>query len=293
MWRNESSFIYLYRQILNKGYIYNKLFFMISLMQLLREVQGTPKAIILAGAPGAGKGFILKGLDLGGLKVFNLDNTFVDLLKQANISLDLKSLGPEDRSAAAQAMVQATTKLKKETIPQAIANQDSFILDGTASSVKQTSELKSQLENAGYDVFMLYVYTDLERSLQQNQDRFEKSGGTDRSLAPAIVLRTWAEVTKNYDTYKSMFGNNFASVANTLKDEKLKDLESIVDKYLRPFTPQDTKEKDPKAQARSQKAKEQLSQEVSALLQDEGVANIINNSVSKEEAQSKIQQFLS
>ena len=293
MWRNESSFIYLYRQILNKGYIYNKLFFMISLMQLLKEVQGSPKAIILAGAPGAGKGFILKGLDLGGLKIFNLDNTFVDLLKQANISLDLKSLGPEDRSAAAQAMVQATAKLKKETIPQAIANQESFILDGTASSVKQTSELKSELENAGYEVFMLYVYTDLERSLQQNQDRFEKSEGTDRSLSPAIVLRTWAEVTKNYDIYKSMFGNNFVSVANTLKDEKLKDLESIVDKYLKPFTPKDTKEKDPKAQARSQKAKEQLSQEVSALLQDEGVANIINNSVSKEEAQSKIQQFLS
>ena len=53
---------------------------MISLMQLLKEVQGNPKAIILAGAPGAGKGFILKGLDLGGLKVFNLDNTFIDLL---------------------------------------------------------------------------------------------------------------------------------------------------------------------------------------------------------------------
>jgi adenylate kinase family enzyme len=266
---------------------------MISLIQLLREVQGIPKAIILAGAPGAGKGFILKGLDLGGLKTFNLDNTFVDLLKQANISLDLKSLGPEDRSAAAQAMAQATAKLKKETIPQAIANQESFILDGTAASVKQTSELKSELENAGYEVFMLYVYTDLERSLQQNQDRFEKSGGTDRSLAPAIVLRTWAEVTKNYDTYKSMFGNNFVSVANTLKDEKLKDLESIIDKYLVPFAPQDTKEKDPKAQIRAQKAKDQLNQEVSALLQDEGVANIINNSVSKEEAQSKIQQFLS
>jgi dephospho-CoA kinase len=58
-------------------------------MQLLKEIQGNPKAIILAGAPGAGKGFILKGLDLGGLKTFNLDNTFIDLLKQANISLDL------------------------------------------------------------------------------------------------------------------------------------------------------------------------------------------------------------
>jgi adenylate kinase family enzyme len=266
---------------------------MISLMQLLKEVQGNPKAIILAGAPGAGKGFILKGLDLGGLKVFNLDNTFIELLKQANISLDLKSLGPEDRSAAAMAMAQASAKLKKETIPQAIANQESFILDGTAASSKLTRELKSELENAGYDVFMLYVYTDLERSLQQNQDRFEKSGGEDRSLSPSILLRTWAEVTKNYDTYKTMFGDNFVSVANTLSGEKLKDLKSIVDKYLVPFTPKDTKAKDPKAQARSQKAKEELNQEVSMLLQDKSVANIINNSVSKEEAQSKIQTFLS
>jgi predicted ATPase len=33
---------------------------MISLVQLLNEVEGKPKAIILAGAPGAGKGYILK-----------------------------------------------------------------------------------------------------------------------------------------------------------------------------------------------------------------------------------------
>ena len=33
---------------------------MISLVQLLKEAQGNPKAIILAGAPGAGKGYILK-----------------------------------------------------------------------------------------------------------------------------------------------------------------------------------------------------------------------------------------
>ena len=37
---------------------------MISLMQLLKEAVGSPKAIILAGAPGAGKGYVLKGLDL-------------------------------------------------------------------------------------------------------------------------------------------------------------------------------------------------------------------------------------
>ena len=45
---------------------------MITLVTLLKEATETPKAIILAGAPGAGKGYILKDLDLGGLKVLNV-----------------------------------------------------------------------------------------------------------------------------------------------------------------------------------------------------------------------------
>lgn len=264
---------------------------MISLIQLLKEVQGNPKAIILAGAPGAGKGYILKGLDLGGLKVMNIDDIYINMLKKANISLDLKNATPEERSQQAIQMA-AANKEFKGNVQSTIEGKESFILDGTAASTKQTTTLKSELEEAGYDVFMLYVYTDLERSLKQNQDRYEKSGGEDRSLAPAIVMRTWAGVTKNYDTYKNLFGNNFVSVANTLEDEKLSDLDSIVDKYLVPFTPKDTKPKDAKAQARSDKAKETLNQEINTLLADEGVKDIIDNSVSKEEAQSKIKQFL-
>ena len=54
---------------------------MISLVKILNEAIGKPKAIILAGAPGAGKGFILRGLDLSGLTTYNLDLDFVPLLK--------------------------------------------------------------------------------------------------------------------------------------------------------------------------------------------------------------------
>ena len=61
---------------------------MIKLRDLLLEVQGKPKALILAGAPGAGKGYILRGLDLGGLTTFNIDDTFIDLLRQSLISVD-------------------------------------------------------------------------------------------------------------------------------------------------------------------------------------------------------------
>ena len=85
---------------------------MISLIQLLKEVQGKPKAIILAGAPGAGKGYVLKGLDLGGLKIMNVDNIYVNLLKKANVSLDLKNATPEERSEQAKQMAVANKEFK-------------------------------------------------------------------------------------------------------------------------------------------------------------------------------------
>ena len=264
---------------------------MIKLYNLLLEQVGQPKAIILSGAPGAGKGYVLKGLDLSNIKVLNVDNRYVDNLKQANVSLDLKNSSPEDRSKQAIAMSQANKDFDKD-VEDTIKAKESFILDGTAASYKKTVELKNELEEAGYEVFMLYVYTDLERSLKQNQDRFEKSGGEDRSLAPAIVLRTWNDVTKNYEPYKNLFGDNFTSVANTLEDEKLSDLSAIKDKYLTPFKPQGTKPKDDKAKARSAKAREKLDGELNALLADDGVKDIIDTSVSREEAQAKIKSFI-
>ena len=264
---------------------------MISLVQLLNEVEGKPKAIILAGAPGAGKGTILKGLDLGGLKIMNIDNTFVSMLKQANVTLDLKNATPEERSKQAIAMAAANKEFKGE-LQDVIAGKQSFVLDGTAASLKQTSLLKGQLEEAGYDVFMLYVYTDLERSLKQNQDRFEKSGGEDRSLAPAIVLRTWKGVTDNLKPYASLFGSNFVAVANTLEGNKIKDVEDILKTYLEPFTPQGTKPKTPAQQQKSDEQKAKLNAEIQDMLDDEFMGEMKSYAISREEAQMRIKQFL-
>ena len=260
--------------------------------RLLREEQGNPKAIILAGAPGAGKGYILKGLDLGGIKIMNVDDIYIDLLKKANVSLDLKNSTPEERSEQAKQMAVANKEFKGN-IAATIEGKESFILDGTAASYNSTVKLKSELEEAGYDVFMLYVYTDLERSLAQNQDRFEKSGGEDRSLAPAIVMRTWKSVTQNLDKYADLFGFNFVAVANTLDDiESISDLESIIKKYLTPFSPKDTIPKSPAQQKRSDDNKAKDAEELKAMLNSDFVYDVIKTSVSKEAAQTRIKQFL-
>ena len=271
-------------------YSYKHLCKMIKLKDLLLEIIDNPKAIILAGAPGAGKGYILRGLDLTGLTTLNIDNTFINLLRKANVSLDLKNATPEERSKAAQAMAAATKELKTNIIPKAIANRESFILDGTASSLKNTLKLKNELEEAGYEVIMVYVYTDLERALKQNQERFEREGGEDRSLSPSIVLSSWNSVTKNFEPYQQEFGENFISIANTGK--ALKDLDQIVDKYLKPFKPKDTKPKTPKQVERSKKQWDKLSQEINTFLSSDHTQNIIDTSISREEAQTKIKSFL-
>ena len=261
------------------------------LYDILKEIQSKSKAIILAGAPGAGKGFILRGLDLGSLKTLNVDDIYVPMLKKANITLDLKNATPEERSNQAKAMA-AANKEFKANLDSTIGNKESFVLDGTGASFNQTSKLKDQLEEAGYQVFMLYVYTDLERSLKQNQDRYEKSGGKDRSLAPAIVMKTWKDVTQNYEPYKNLFGSNFVSVANTLEDQEISDLENIVKTYLDPFAPKGTKPKTPKQQASSDARKAKDAAEIKTMLNDKFIKSIVDNSVSKEEAQSKLKSFL-
>ena len=44
---------------------------------------------------------ILRGLDLGGIKILNVDDIYVPLLKKANVTLDLKNATPEERSKQA------------------------------------------------------------------------------------------------------------------------------------------------------------------------------------------------
>ena len=121
---------------------------MIKLYDLLTEQIGKkPKAIILAGAPGAGKGTVLKDLNLDGLKILNVDNIYIEKLKQANISLDLKNATPEERSEQAKLMAASNSDFSADVCLYEAA-VPSNTNDSLPSIVAAKSPLNSLLEAA-------------------------------------------------------------------------------------------------------------------------------------------------
>ena len=274
---------------------------MIRLISLLREAIEKPKAIFLAGAPGAGKGTVVRNLNLdslSNLKVFNIDDEIKRLSKEQGFTLDQKKVDSGNRSTFASAMSAARTKLmgtkdKKGEISNTIENKESFILDGTSSSYNETKKLYDQLKENGYDVMMIFIYNDLETSLKNNQDRFEKSGGEDRSLMPSAVYRTWLPVYKNFKAYKELFGDNFVSISNRGENETMKDIKQIFKTYILPYTPKDAPPKSEEDKIKSEKANKEFNQQMEEFLNSGEIEDIINTSMSIDDAKTKINQFLS
>ena len=83
-----------------------------------------------------------------------------------------------------------------------------LIIDGTGRRYKSYIETKKWLENAGYDVSMLYVHVNLETAIERNAQR-------RRKVENEFLTKTYHEVEANLETYKSEFGNNFIFLDNT------------------------------------------------------------------------------
>jgi len=264
---------------------------MYKLRDIILEQSVNPKALILAGSPGAGKSSFIENVK--DALILNVDDAYMRNLKDLDVSLDLKNADAEDRSKAAKAMASANKEFRPQVI-DIIRGKKNFVLDTTSANTGTTLRYKQQLEELGYEVLMVYVFASLEKALDRNETRFQRSQGKDRSLSPAIVMRTWNGITQNYDLYKNEFGNDFVSVVNDKalkKGESQKSLEDLLDKYVTPYKPTDTKPKTDKQQQKSDQSKAELNKQITDFINSDKVEDIKNNSVSKEEAKTKVNQF--
>ena len=182
---------------------------MISLVELLKEIQKSPKAIVMGGAAGSGKSFVIKKY-LGDIKgdIFTVKGSDVPF-KYLNLDTYIENEG--------LSLAKATQNIKQD-LSQAKEESKNILWDATGANVKNTLSTVS-----GYKTFMVMVYTHPIVSLLQNFKR-------DRSLPMGAVFKTWESVYSNIEEYKNALGENFQIIEN-IPPQFNKDIQEF-NKYL-------------------------------------------------------------
>ena len=171
------------------------------------------KAFFLAGGPGSGKSYVVSRTTGGsGLKLVNSDDAFENLLRKAGLSLKMPSSEEEPRDVVRGRAKEITAKKKANYIEGRLG----LIIDGTGSEVEEISFQKRQLEELGYDTYMIFVNTSLDVALQRNAER-------SRSVPESIVTKSWKAVQYNIGKFNNMFRKGFIIVDNNDAGEEVFD----------------------------------------------------------------------
>ena len=185
---------------------------------------GILKAVFLAGGPGSGKSYVASGLfgipktvntSAYGLKLVNQDNELERMLKRYGFGLDLDDMPEElfrqltDPDYEDYSGMRGRAKeLTKDRKKMYMNGRLGMIIDGTGHKYNSIKKKKMELEEIGYDCFMVFVHTDLEIAQARNMER-------PRKLDPELVRTSWMDVQKNREAFQGLFGNsNFLMVNN-------------------------------------------------------------------------------
>ena len=164
---------------------------MIKLTDLLKEIQGSPKAIIMAGGASVGKSTVL--------------NTLKPVLKNF-VDLNADKYVEDKDSPMFGNLSAASSQIRKKDLPNTIANKQNLVYDTTASNLSTLQPVLDELNDAGYETAMIMVYAHPIVSFIRNFKRERK--------VPAVgVLGTWGNVYSLINDYKKIFGDDFILVS--------------------------------------------------------------------------------
>jgi predicted kinase len=251
---------------------------MIGLISLLKEIQGKPKAIFMAGPAGSGKSFISSKLVPSDFTTINVDDTYEELLKSSGIGMKLANMSPDELKKSGELMGQAR-KVTDTKFQDAVKDAKNLLIDSVGGSSKTLLKKKAELESLGYQTAMIMTYVSPITSLERNKTR-------DRSLLPSIVIRSWRDVNTNIDVYRQAFGNNFI-LLNLDPDNANKnfDEEYIYKTYIEPLG-QIGKEKSPEEKTKSESEAKQIYSDIKQTLKSQPEFDTV------EQAKTKITNFI-
>lgn len=154
------------------------------------------KAVFMAGAPGSGKSTVLRELFGGtGMKLIDADEVrraYMDLGKGGDYGEYGKIVRKQRANYAARRL--------------------GILMDTTAWWLPSIQDTKHQLEELGYDVGMVHVYTPLQTSLDRVKQREMKTG---RHVPEEEIVKRFQALKHNLRDYAEMFGDAFWFVDNS------------------------------------------------------------------------------
>ena len=162
------------------------------------------KAIFLAGGPGSGKSYVAgKTIRGQGLKVVNSDDAFEVLLKKAGLSSKMPESEKEPRDAVRARAKRITATRKSNYLDGRLG----LIIDGTGRDYDKIVNQASELQQLGYDTYMVFVNTSLDVMLERNAQR-------DRTVPESIVTKSWKDVQSNIGKFSLFFKDGMIVVDN-------------------------------------------------------------------------------
>jgi len=136
------------------------------------------KAFFIAGGPGSGKSFV-------------------------DLSLKMPSSETEPRDVVRD-RAKLTTSARKSGY---VEGRLGIIIDGTGRDFDKITKEASELQQLGYDTYMIYVNTSLDVALKRNAMR-------PRTIATPIVTKSWNDVQKNLGKFSQFFRQGLVIVDN-------------------------------------------------------------------------------
>ena len=204
----------------------------------------TLKAFFMAGGPGSGKSHVASEI-FGfphdainsisyrtGLKLINSDIAFEVMLKGMGIDpKNLAELDPIEFAKLTQGPDSPRERAKKITIMKKDFYKEGrlgMVIDGTGDDFSKIKVKKDELEEFGYDTYMVFINTSLEVAQARNARR-------TRTLPEELVSDIWHAVQDNIGAFQREFGSqNMVIVDNSVDgDVSFSDIEKVLSKLLK------------------------------------------------------------
>ena len=133
------------------------------------------KAFFMAGGPGSGKSYVVQRTTGGlGLKIVNSDEIFEKKLKAAGLSLKM----PDNEQSMRDPIRDKSKVLTKKRKEGYLEGRLGLVIDGTGHDYEKIAYQARQLEELGYDTFMIFVNTSLDVAQERNMKRKRKQLAT-------------------------------------------------------------------------------------------------------------------